>query len=247
MILRGMKISAHRRVMAAGLLVVAGLTGCTRDVTDETPQPVTPTWASDTTTRGRSSVAHVTIEPGNYRIPRSAWSVADYTVTFRQGWSVQYGHVFSQHSDQDDELGFYAVVVDEIFTDPCRGEGVPMAVGSRVGDLVTALLEQPGPTKSSPVATTLAGYAATRIDLEVPPSLDLAKCRLAEDDVMGLQVWKSTPADKYLVLLPGQRVSVYVVDVHGRRQVFLVEVGAHASARDRGELQAALGSIRIEG
>jgi hypothetical protein len=208
---------------------------------------VTPTWASDTTTSGPSSVAHLAIEPGTYRIPASAWSLADYTVTFGEGWAVQYGHIFSKHADQDDELGFYAVVVDEIFTDACRGEGVPAAVGSRVGDLVTALLGQPGPMKSNPVASTLAGYPATRLDLEVPPSLDLATCRLAEDDVLGLQVWKSTPADKYFVLLPGQRASVYVVDVHGRRQVFLVATGARLSATDQAELKAALDSIRIEG
>lgn len=211
------------------------------------PQPVIPTWASDTTTSGRSSVAHLAIESGTYRIPASAWSLADYTVTFRAGWAVQYGHIFSKHSDQDNEFGFYAVVVDEIFTDACRGEGAPMAVGSRVEDLVTALLEQPGPNKTSPVAGTLAGYPATRIDLEVPASLDLATCRLAEDDVLGLQVWKSTPADKYFVLLPDQHVSVYVVDVHARRQVFLVATSPRMSATDQADLKAALDSIRIEG
>lgn len=247
MILRGMNVPAPHRVVAAALLVVGALTGCTRDATDMAPEPLTPTWASDTTTSGRSSLVQVAIEPGTYRIPASAWSLADYTVTFRAGWEVQYGHLFSKHSDTGNELGFYAVVVDEIFTDPCRGEGVPVAVGSRVGDLVTALLEQPGPVKGSPVTSTLAGYPATRIDLEIPESLDLTKCRLAEDDVMGLQVWKSTPADKYFVLLPGQRVSVYVVDVHGRRQVFLVETQARTSATDKAELQAALDSIRIEG
>ena len=247
MILRGMNVPAPHRVVAAGLLVLGALTGCTRDAADTAPQPVTPTWASDTTTRGRSSVGHLPIEPGTFRIPASAWSLADYMVTFGEGWSVQYGHVFSKHSDEDDELGFYAVVVDEVFTDSCRGEGVPKAVGSRVEDLVTALLEQPGPTKSNPVASTLAGYPARRIDLEVPPNLDLGTCRLAEDDVMGLQVWKSEPADKYFVLLPGHDVSVYVLDVHGTRQVFLVDTAARASATDKADLQAALDSIRLEG
>jgi hypothetical protein len=247
MILRGVNAPARHRVVAGGALIVAALAGCTSDATGKAPQPVTPPWASDTTTSGRSSVAHLAIHPGTYRIPASAWSQADYTVTFREGWSVQYGHVFSKHADQDDEHGFYAVVVDEIFTDPSRGEAVPKAVGSRVADLVTALLEQPGPTKSTPEASVFGGYPATRIDLEVPQGLDLAKCRLAEDDVMGLQVWMSTPADKYFVLLPGQRARVYVVDVRGKRQVFLVATGARTSATDKAELAAALDSIRIEG
>ena len=245
MILGRVSALAPHRVVAAGLLVAGALAGCTGNSTDKTPQPVVPTWASDTTTSGRSSLDHLPIEPGTYRIPASAWSLADYTVTFREGWAVQYGHIFGQHADQDNEFEFYAVVVDEIFTDSCRGEGVPKTVGPRVEDLVTALLEQPGPAKSSPVASTLAGHPATRLDLEVPRGLDLSKCRLAEDDVMGLQVWKSTPADKYFVLLPGQRVSVYVLDLHGRRQVFLVLTGASTSATDKVELRAALDSIRI--
>jgi hypothetical protein len=247
MILGRMRAVATQRLVAAGLLfVAAALTGCTGKATDKAPEPVVPTWASDTTTSGQSALHHLRIEPGTYRIPASAWSLADYTVTFGDGWAVQYGHIFGQHADQDNEFGFYAVMVDEIFTDPCRGEGVPKPVGSRVEDLVTALLEQPGATKSNPVAGTFARYPATRIDLEVPRGLDLSKCRLAEDNVMGLQVWKSTPADKYFVLLPGQRVSLYVLDVHGRRQVFLVATGASTSATDKAELKATH-SIRIEG
>jgi hypothetical protein len=60
------------------------------------------------------SAEPVTIESGTYRIPRSEWSLADFTVTFPEGWTAQYGHVYIKHSDGDDELGFYAVVVDEI-------------------------------------------------------------------------------------------------------------------------------------
>jgi hypothetical protein len=246
-IVRGVDGPTPHRVMAVALLLVAALAGCTRDAADTAPRPVTPAWASDTTTSGPSSVGHLSIEPGTYLIPASAWSLADYTVAFQEGWSVQYGHVFSKYPDQVNELGFYAVVVDEIFTDPCRGEPAAKAVGSRVGDLVTALLEQPGPIKGAPEVSTFAGYPATRIDLEVPPSLDLTRCRLAQDDVLGLQVWMSAPADKYFVLLPGQRASVYVVDVHGRRQVFLVTGLASMSAADTAELQAALHSIHIEG
>lgn len=187
------------------------------------------------------------MEAGTYLVPSSEWSVADFTVTFPEGWAVQYGHVFDRHGDTDEEFGFYAVVVDEIYTNACRGEGVPMDVGPRVDDLIAALLDQPGPRSSEPERTTLGGYPAVRIDLEVPHNLDLEKCRLADDDVMGLQVWYSVPADKYFVLLPHAAASVYVVDVDGQRQVFLTQVSNHASAADRAELQAVLDSIHIEG
>lgn len=63
------------------------------------------------------------IEPGTYRIPKSAWSLFDFTVSFPDGWTVQYGHTYLKHPDADDELGFYAVVVDAIYTDACEGDG----------------------------------------------------------------------------------------------------------------------------
>lgn len=94
------------------------------------------------------------------------------------------------------------------------------------------------------MSTTLGGYPATRIDLEVPEQVDVARCRLAP---VGLQIWYSEPADKYFVLLAGATASVYVVAVDGRRQVFLTQVSGSTSAADRAELQAVLDSIRIEG
>ena len=187
------------------------------------------------------------IEPGTYAIPSSAWSVADFTVAFPEGWNVQYGHVFNKHQDQDDELGFYAVVVDEIYTDACAAEGVPMEVGPGVDDLVTALLEQPGPEVSEPVDTTLGGHPATRVDLQVPEGFDLEACRLWEDGIDGLQIWYSAPADKYFVLGPDAPASVYVLDVDGERQVFLTGRHVATSDEDVAELQTVIDSIRIGG
>ena len=188
--------------------------------------------------------AHVPIEPGTYVMPRSVWSVTDFTVTFPSGWTVQYGHVFGRHHDQDDEFGFYAVVVDEIYADACLGErGGVVTVGPRVLDLVDALLEQPGPAKRGPVDTDLGGYPAVRIDLRIPPRLEEKDCFIGPGT--GVQVWHSEPADKYFVLLPDAVAQVYIVDVGGERQVFLAQVGDPRSTRDRAELQAVLDSIRI--
>jgi hypothetical protein len=185
------------------------------------------------------------IEPGTYRMRSSAWSVADFTVIFPDHWTVQYGHVFAKHQDEDAELGFYPVLVDEIFTDACEGEGEAVTVGPAVDDLVDALREQVGPDVTEMLETRLGGYPATRLDLEVPPGLDLETCRLFENGVEGLQVWYSAPADKYFVLLPDAVASVYIIDVEGERQVFLVQVGSAATDDDRAELQAVLDSVRI--
>jgi hypothetical protein len=186
------------------------------------------------------------IEPGPYLIPSSAWSVTDFSVTFPEDWSVQYGHVFHKHQDEPDELGFYAVVVDEIFDDPCHGEGVPVKVGPGVDALVTALQEQPGVEVSDPVESTFAGRPATRLDFAVPPGFDLQGCRLFDAGIEGLQIWYSQPADKYFVLGPESPASAFILDVDGERQVFLTQHNAVTSEDDLAELQTVLESIRID-
>lgn len=233
-------------LLCAGALLM-GAVACSDDGDEDTSNPAAPTSEAKDPASGRTMPAgDEAVEPGTYRIPRSAWSVADFTVTFPENWSVQYGSIFARHQDEDAELGFYAVGVDEIFTDACHGESETTEVGPSVDDLVAALLEQPGPNASDPVDTTLGGYPATRIDLEVPQDLDLETCRLFEDGVRGLQVWYSSPADKYFVLLPDAKASVYVLDVGGQRQLFLTQTRAAASVEDRAELQAILDSIRID-
>lgn len=234
-------------LLCAGALLM-GPVACGDDGDDEGTSGTAPP-ASDADDRSSAlsmPAGDAAIDPGTYHIPSSAWSVADFTVTFPEGWSVQYGHVFAKHQDEDAELGFYPVVVDEIFTDACQGEADPADVGPTVDDLVTALLEQPGPVASDPVETTLGGHPATRIDLSVPQDLDLETCRLFEDGVHGLQVWYSSPADKHFVLLPDAMASVYILDVDGKRQVFLTQANAAASDEDHAELEAVLDSIRID-
>jgi hypothetical protein len=236
-----------RRVSAVVLLAL-GLAACTSGTHPAQPSttpaagPTSPSSLPEGDVGGDGS--HIPIEPGTYLIPRSAWSVADFAVTFPAGWAVQYGHVYGKNSDEADEFGFYAVVVDEIYVDSCAPEhDSTRPVGHGVEGLYTALREQAGGAAiSEPVSTTLGGYPATRIDLEVPKRLELAKCRMGPQ---GLQIWYSEPADKYFVLLRDATASVYVLDVDGRRQVFLTQVGDSTSAADRAELQSVLDSIRI--
>jgi hypothetical protein len=223
----------HGRVVALALLVA--LAGCapTSGTTDTAPSPTPRAIPAGT----------AAIEPGTYRILKSAWSVVDFAVTFPEGWTVQDGHNYLKHSDAPNELGFYAVVVDAIFTDACEGHEELMEVGPSVDDLAAALLQQPGPMASGPVDTTLGGYPASRIDLTVPEGFDLKACRL---EGLGLQIWYSPPADKYFVLLPDGTASVYIVDVDGQRQVFLTQYRSETSDEDLRELQAILDSIHIE-
>lgn len=247
------RASCPRRAFAlVSMALLLGLAGCSDQVAEQSDSP-----AGSESTRASADLrtmpdwdpgdegAGTPIEPGTYLIPGSAWSVGDFTVTFPAGWAVQYGHVYGKHADQPDEFGFYAVVVDEIYSDSCHpGNETTRAVGPRVDDLAAALREQPGGAEvSRAVRTTLGGRPATRVDLRVPEQLDVSKCRIGP---YGLQIWHSEPADKYFVLLRDATASVYLVDVDGKRQVFLTQVGSSTSASDRAELRSVLDSIRIE-
>jgi hypothetical protein len=186
----------------------------------------------------------VTVEHGTYQIPRSEWSIADFTVTIPKNWTVKYGHVYAKHADTEEELDFYAVVVDALYPDACEGSnGEPMEVGPNVDDLAAALLKQSGPTASGPIDTTLGGYPATRIDLTVPKGFDLKACNAAG---IGLQIWYSPPADKNFILLSDGIASVYIVDVDGQRQVFMTQYRSATPEKDLRELQGVLDSIHIE-
>jgi len=240
--------NSRGRALAVAAVLLAVLTACGGNGTAE-PQAsapsATPSPTPDaTTTPFAESTEPVAVEPGTYRIPSSAWSVTDFTLTFPEGWTVQYGNVYASNTDEDDEFGFYAVVVEGIYADACEGEiGDLMEVGPSVDDLATALLRQPGPMASGPVETTLGGYPATRIDLTIPEGFDLEACSF---EGIGLQIWYSPPADKYFVLLADGIASVYIVDVDGQRQVFLTQHRSATSDDDFAELQSVLDSIQFE-
>lgn len=209
-----------------------------------TAGPASPSpGAGDTGSPFAYSTDPVAIEPGTYRIAESEWSVADFTVTFPEGWTVQYGHVFSRHPDTNEEFGFYGVVVDEIYADACEGDtGELLDPGPSVDDLAAALLQQPGPMATGPASTTLGGYPTSRVDLTIPAGFDLDACSLGG---IGLQIWYSPPADKYFVLLADGVSNVYILDVDGQRQVFLAGHGLATSDEDLAELQVVLDSIQI--
>jgi hypothetical protein len=123
------------RVLAVAVLLTV-LTGCGGESADEPPTSAPTTTSSPTLdsqpTPFPNSADPVAVDPGTYSIPSSEWSVVDYAVTIPDGWEAQYGQCCLKHSDTDEELGFYAVAVDEIFADACDGsDGEPMDVGPR--------------------------------------------------------------------------------------------------------------------
>lgn len=182
------------------------------------------------------------IEPGTHHLAPSEWSVAGLTLTIPEGWETELGPPTGiKHADRDGELAFYFVTVDRIFSDPCEGiEGEK--IGPSVGDLVTALVEQPVTETSEPVDTTLGGLPATQILLTVPAGFDTTECNAS----VGLQIWYSQPADKYLVALADGTVAIYILDVNGERQVFYTQHRVGTSANDLDEMRIIQESIHID-
>ena len=238
---------ALRRWVAAGVLLL-GVAACGGAAPSDAPAetaatPPPPPSAAATDGFLTLPTADGAIQPGRYRVPASAWSVSDFTLTVPAGWTIQYGQVFAKHADTGAELGFYPVVVDRIYADACLGStGGELSTGRWADDLTYALSRQEGP-RLDIMPTTLGGYEGLRVDLTVKEGFDLGDCNMED---VGLQVWYSEPADKYFVLLEDAEASAYVLDVGQRRQVFLAQVGSEASEDDRAELQAVLTSIRIE-
>jgi hypothetical protein len=184
------------------------------------------------------------VDPGTYRIAASPWLVTDFTVTFPEGWDVQYGNNFHTETGTGEEIGFMPLVVDEIWTEACAGSGSgAVEVGPGVDDLVAALIAQEGPDKGEPVATSLGGVEGTRIDLRIPEGFDLHPCNVQD---IGLQILYSRPADMNIVLQKGLLSTFHVLDVAGKPQVFVTQVPDAATDAERAAFQTVLDSIRIE-
>jgi hypothetical protein len=174
--------------------------------------------------------------------------VAPYTVTVPAGWQAHNGDELGKYSDQPGALVIDAFALDSIrlTDDTCHGDETLGAPQASTAGLVAGLRAQgSGLRVSEPVADTVGGLSATRIDLGYPGSKPLSNCRLsAEPSVIEpgvLQVWSG-----YFVLFPAESASAYVVDVGGREQVFVTRTRDDASAADRAELQSILDSIRFE-
>jgi hypothetical protein len=225
-------------------LVVAPMTGGAGGASDEA-QPTMPsaTVRSPSSTTFTASDDPIPIDPGTDRMPSSDRSVADFTVSFPNGWTVQYGHVFLKAPDSAAEQGFYPVVVDDIFADACAGGTVGRSRSARASTTSRSAARANGSDRAWPVETTFGGRPGARIDLSVPEGFDLATCDVKD---IRLRIWYSAPADKNFVLLRDAVMSVSIMDVNGKRQVFVADSRAGTSNADRREFQTVPQSIHVE-
>lgn len=228
-------------IAAGGVYGVAQLGDRADSASQVTHQP-TPRLLPD-------SPVSVAIEPDTYVVSgNSGEVVTPYTITVPAGWYAQHGTDLHKHADQRGAIGIEPFVLDQIrlTDDTCRGDETWGTPQTSTASLEAGLRAQgSGLQVSDPVADTVGGVAATRIDLDYPGSQALTSCRLSTApgaEPGALQVWSG-----YFVMFPTETASVYVVDLgDGREQVFVTRTRDDASAADRAELQSILDSISFQ-
>lgn len=132
--------------------------------------------------------------------------------------------------------------VADVFVDACEWRGARSAVSS-ADEVVAALADQKALRPTTPTDATVAGFAATYMELTTPSLAKVSRC----DDAR-FTLWdgsNSSPAHRYLNR-PGEVQLLWILDVGGVPLVIHAPVSAESSAQDRAEVLQMVDSIRIE-
>jgi hypothetical protein len=172
---------------------------------------------------------------------------SDYrTINFTvpEAWATVHGLIF-KHLGEANEVALSFWVPRAIYTDPCHWQATRVET---VYDLITMLQHQPG-RNPSPLTTVQifdVGYRTSRLELLVPPAIDIAICDGGEyrswaETVPGLLDERANSHHS-----AGQVDVLYLV---GADRGTLVIDASHmpaASQEDLSELDAILASIIID-
>lgn len=205
-----------------------------------------------------------TLAPGTYALPRPTGSVADYArlvLTVPAGWSASDGMVH-KHRGRPGEVAVSAWTVNRVLVDPChwrtsavtRIELEDEAVHEEFHETAPdasltsrptgGLANQQGRGPSRLFRTALGGRPALRIQLSVPPDLDLDECDRGE-----YRSWEGRGGDGQVANshhAPAQVDTVYVVDLDRAPLVVDVSTMPGASAADVAELDAIVASMVVD-
>jgi hypothetical protein len=142
--------------------------------------------------------------------------------------------------------------VDNVYTGGCDWQGTALAprVGPTVDDLAIALNAQAGPGASPPIAVTVGGRPGKKVELSIPPTIDVSTCD-SDGDSPIFGRWYTDVPDSIYGAQPythdnGQHDTIYIIDVDGTRQVIDAMHLPNASPADLAELDQIVASIRFE-
>ena len=227
-------------VAAAAILIgVVGVAVLTRGSSPHVGNPATPVPSPIPIPSGP-------LQPGTYLLPTDSFVPARVTVTVPEGWRNDGWALYRPDSVM--ALGFSTVY--KTYLDPCHWQTSVNDIGPTVDDLVAGLRGESGRSVTAPVATTVAGYPAQRMDWSTPASLDATACDGGE-----YRTWVSpgptvtgTGIDEpaRYGYPSGSTGSIWVFDVDGVRLTMETVFPADQTAAQGAEMRAMIDSVRID-
>ena len=130
-------------------------------------------------------------------------------------------------------------LIDNTFSDPCTHVERSPKLGPTIADAATALGAIPGTTSTAPVQTTVAGLAATYLEVTISASLP---CALAQ-----FYFWQVSPDDDWWATRPNERIRVWLVEVGSERVAIAARSFPDTSEVEKAQLQGIVDSIVFEG
>jgi hypothetical protein len=186
-----------------------------------------------------------TLAPGTYSNDDPAMTQATHlTFTVPAGWTTREGFLKKQEGGPG-EVFLSTWALTHVHSDSCQHTAKTMVdVGTSPAKLVSALLALKNRVVSEPTDTIVGGFPAKRLELSVPPTLDVSTCTFG-----AIKNWPDPgPNDGGGLCCgrPGFVDVVYVVDINGEALTVVARHLPGSSPRDRDELQGIVDSIAIE-
>jgi hypothetical protein len=248
-----MHIPTRLGVAAAAVLALAviGVIAIPRGSGVAGPQPSASATAAPTSSPSPSPLpATGALAPGPYYVDAGDTTPARVTFAVPAGWATVEGFVYkvsaaapAQSPDLTKARLLMATwIVTDVYTDVCQWQGKLTHAGTP-DQLVTLLQNQKGRTASTPTDVVLGGAPAKRIDLTVPPTLDVNKCNNGI-----IRFWPDPGPNESGGLCcsaVGSTDVVYVLGASGTTYTIVVRHQADSTAADLAELDGITSSIKI--
>ena len=126
--------------------------------------------------------------------------------------------------------------VQSVMSEPCKAGKHGVDPGPTVADLARALAAQPLRAGSDPVPVTVAGYHGLYVETSVPAHIDFSTCQDGYFDT-----WIDTGDHGHYAFGPGQRDSLWILDVGGYR---LVIDGWHMPGATQSQIDEITGMVK---
>jgi hypothetical protein len=258
------------RTLAAVLVTLALIAGCSAGLDTESPAAASPSVASAPTPAltpeppSPSPTPSATpgfgtsgpLQPGTYTTGLRGADTLTVTFTVPGGWDafaeagVLYGLIPNDEpgTGAPGGIAFQFRDVTTLKGDPCHwsGHDDDIPVGPTVDDLVQALREQTAYEASGPVDVVIGGHAGQRVDI-VSPTEPYGDDVHDPGAAVGCDDGVLRPWDGEIYFQdPANRWQTNILDVDGTRLVIVVQDFTGTTAADRTELDAIVDSMVIE-